>query len=482
MLPQRVLRRMEGTQGWRTKNPQSDLFDAYDGRAAAAFCDERRDAIARYESLFGYFLAGFLEFRSAAGERVHYPGFKGMRGHRIEGLEGFARTATLFASWLASGRHAVVPDPRYDETSIDLVQLIRDGLLAGTDVEAATYWGDITDVDQRSVEAADVALVLWLTRDLIWSRLTRQQRDQIAAWLHPIEHREVSSNNWLLFRVLVVEVLLSLGEQASSLASRQAYRQFKQLYRGAGWFDDPPTGVDFYNTWAITYSLFWIDQINPGLDRQFIREALRSSATLTLHLISPEGIPIMGRSICYRMAVPCPVLIQSRLEPDSLAPGLARRALDLVWRHFVSRGGLVQGTVTQGYYRSDRRFLDRYSGPGSCQWSLRSLVLAFAHAENDPFWTASSEPLPIEWCDYKLDIPELGWIVEGRHQTAEVTVTIPANAEGTDLVEEHGRWRRIVEFVFRKPHQPHNTVAKYRRRTYSSLQPLTGEQAGRAVR
>jgi len=478
----RVRYRLKGTEGWREENRASSWFDQFGPPLSAAFCDESRDVSARYDTLFGYFLAGFLEFRTAAGERVYYPGYKGMRGHRIEGLEGFARTAPLLASWLASGRARVVPDPRDAGGTIDLVQLIREGLLAGTDPGAATYWGDIVDVDQRSVEAADVALVVWLTRDLIWASLRDDQRDHIAAWLRPIEDRQISPNNWLLFRVLVIEVLRSLGAPASPTASAQAYGQFKRLYRGSGWFDDPPTGVDFYNSWAISYALFWIDQVNPALDRPFIREVLRASAELTLHLISRDGVPMMGRSICYRMAVPCPVLIQSLLEPQVLLPGLARRALDAIWLHFVRRGGLSQGAVTQGYYLADKRFLDRYSGPGSCQWSLRSLVLAFQNPQGSAFWTDRPKPLPVEQGDYRLDLPELGWQVEGRSATGEVLIIIPANNDKqSEKIEEHSMWRRAVEIVFRKPHQPHNTHIKYGQRRYSSKTPFTNPSAKREV-
>ena len=39
----------------------------------------------------------------------------------------------------------------------------------------------------------------------------------------------------------------------------------------------------------------------------------------------------------------------------------------------------------------DMRYLDPYSGTGSCHWGLRSLVvLAFMQRADAPFWTGST--------------------------------------------------------------------------------------------
>ncbi|WP_294171646.1 DUF2264 domain-containing protein [uncultured Sphingomonas sp.] len=467
MIPTR--RRVEG---WNARLPRSRLLDRADARLPLLFADPDRSPLDRYKLLFDYLLAGFLEFRTPSGERAYYPGFKGMRGHRIEGLEGFARTVPLFASWLASGRGEQVIDPR-TSAPVDLADLIRGGLLAGTDPAAPTYWGEIGDMDQRLVEAADIALILWLTRASIWAHFTPAERQQIADWLRPVAVREVSPNNWLLFQVLVVETLIALGMPADSDASQAAWAAFKGLYRGSGWFYDPPMGIDFYNSWGISYALYWIDQVSPALDHQFIREALSASAELTLHLITAEGLPIMGRSIPYRMAMPSPVLIQSHLDPDRLDPGLARRALDAVWLYFVRHGALAQGCATQGYHRADKRLLDRYSGPASGQWSLRSLVLAFLHPDDAPFWTAPEKRLPVEVANYRREYPELGWVVGGDKAAGEVSITIPANPERENAsLQPHGAWRKAVERLFHKPHQPHNYHVRYWRRRYSSRRPI----------
>ena len=462
------LRTYHSVEGWSEPLPTSAFLSDQDAALLRRFADTTVPDTERYKLLFNYFLAGFLEFSTPLGERVFYPGVKGNNGHSVEGLEGFARTAPLFAAWLASGRPPVVADPRDSDRQIDLRHLLRRAVLTGTDPRSASYWGDIADYDQRIVEAADVALLLWLSRDQVWSGFSPAERKQVARWLRQVETRAVHPNNWLLFKVQVIEALRALDMPADARRSSDTYGNFKGLYLGSGWFSDPPKGVDFYNPWAISYSLFWIDQMNPSFDRVFIRGTLRKSALLVLHLVGPNGVPMMGRSQCYRMAIPAPVVIQSALEDPAIHPGQARRALDVVWRYFVERGGVAQGRAEQGYYRADPRFLERYSGPGSCQWSLRSLVPAFFQPKRSPFWQAPQQPLPIELADYRIALPELGWIVTGDQSSGEIVIRIPANGDRQHAIHEHGVTRRLAEFLLETPFRPRNDEAKYGNGTYSS--------------
>lgn len=459
--------------GWAERVDPSPFFTRHKtASAASAFSDGSKPLSERYRGLFDYFLAGILEFRTEQGERVYYTGHKSIHGHKIEGLEGFARSTPLLAAWLASGRSATVADPRHADQTVDLTDLIRTGLLAGTDRDAPTYWGDIGHMDQRTVEAADIALVVWLTRDLIWQRLDQRERNRIAAWLRGVTDKDISPNNWLLFRVTILEVLAALGVEADATISRKDYAAFKKDYLEEGWFFDKPKGVDYYNAWAISYSLHWIDLINPDLDHDFIDDVLKKSARTTLHLISPNGVPLMGRSACYRIAVPSPVVIGYMRGAPDIGAGAASRALDAVWTHYVSNAALEQGRVSQGIYGHDVRLLDRYSGPASCLWSLRSLVLAFILPDANPFWTAAPEPLPVETADYKLLYKTLGWTVEGNRTTQEITVGIVANAGKPAVKLQRYTWvHRLVGEIFQRPYQPLNDHAKYGQPVYSTHRP-----------
>jgi hypothetical protein len=434
-------------------------------------------ALQRYQALFSYFAHGFSRHASVRGGRIQYCGAASGNTTSISGLEGFARTAPLLAAWVYAGRGTVIEDP-VGGRNIDLVRALKGGILSGVDAHSPDYWGDITDDSQRIVEAADIARVLWLTRALIWDRLSEREKGMIASWLSPATRAKTPPDNWMLFPIVVNLVLeqLHATPAAPDLARTHGeFARYRRYYLESGWFFDAPNGVDFYNAWGITYELFWINQIDPAFESDFITTAIKDSAAITRHLISPNGIPIMGRSICYRTAIPVPLVAASFAGPRDAAENVqpdARRALDAVWRHFIGHGALLDGALTQGYYGPDLRFLDPYSGPGSCQWGLRSLVLAFMHGAHDNFWVDAAGSLPIELADYNLMYPKLGWRIKGNAASGEIIVEIPRNPDRIAPAAPYGWVNRLLEIVLRRPFRPHNHEAKYESRYYSSADPF----------
>jgi hypothetical protein len=463
-------------QGWNHYVPASSVEGIAEVAVKREFLSRTAADEQRYDALFRYFLSGAVRFTDDSGSRIHYPGAASVSGYASNGLEGFARTGTLLAAWVASGRDPVMVDAASGRT-VDLVAYLQRGLLAGTDPNSSGYWGRIRSWDQRIVEAADVARIVWMTRAQIWQQLDRQQQVQVAAWLQQVDGLKTPENIWLLFPVTVEVVLRSLGVAGAGTdaASNPNYQRFKQNYLGNGWFSDPPKGVDFYNTWGMSYELFWISFIDPQFDRDFIRSSLKQSADITAHLIGTDGVPMMGRSICYRTAVPVPLLAENLLDDQAVNSGLARHGLDVVWRHFVAHGALQDGALTQGYYRTDLRFVDYYSGPGSCQWGLRSLVLAFLHARASDFWRSKEQSLPVEVADYRLVYDKLGWIVSGRRDDGSVTIEIPSNAGNAPRARPYEHWRARLEQLIRRPLRPVNEDIEYNRPSYSSARPIVND-------
>jgi len=423
----------------------------------------------RYDALFGYFAQGFLRHQSRGYGRVQYCGAGSVNTYTLNGLEGFARTAPLLAAWLYTNRENPIDDaPR---ARIDLAQVLKRGLLSGVDRRSSDYWGEIHDNDQRIVEAADIARVLWLTRSRIWEHLSDDEKLQITAWLLPASRAKTPQTNWILFPITVDLVLVGLHAPTHDLdlggRAQRSFEGYKRFYVESGWFVDG-SNIDFYNAWGITYEMFWIHQIDPAFEAAFISDALGKSAALTAHLIGPQGIPIMGRSICYRTAVPVPVLAAEFLQHPDEPPGRGLRALDAVWRYFIDHGAIRDGALTQGYFGANLRFLDSYLGPGSCQWGVRSLVLAFMHRPEDPFWTGSPSQLPVEVADYELSYPKLGWRIAGQARTQEITIEILKNTEGAPAPEPYTPVDRAMETLLRRPFRPGNHEAKYASRFYSS--------------
>jgi hypothetical protein len=110
------------------------------------------------------------------------------------------------------------------------------------------------------------------------------------------------------------------------------------------------------------------------------------------------------------MAVPAPLIFASTFDPASIAPAQARRALDLTWDFFLEHGALREGRVTQGYCGDDPKILDNYSGPASCLWSLRSLIVALHLPPEADFWTQDAAPLPVEQGDFERRIAGGRWL------------------------------------------------------------------------
>lgn len=432
----------------------------------------------RFSGLFEYFAAGFMRHAVPGYARVQYGGAGSHNGYRMDGLEGFARTAPLLAAWVQSGRArqiGVTPGAAAAGATGDIVEMLRSGILAGVDPASSEYWGGFQDDDQRIVEAADVARVLWLTRATLWARFSDPERNRVLVWLAAAANRPTPRTNWMLFPVVINLVIASLRDDGAArrLVQRahEVFADYRRFYRDHGWFYDPPHGIDFYNTWGITYDLFWIHRIDPTFETDFIVTTIGQSADLTQHLISPAGIPIMGRSVCYRTAVPVPLIAATLLESNRFSAGRAARGLDLVWRYFVSHDSLRDGALTQGYFNADLRLLDVYSGSGSCQWGLRSLVLAFLHPAGDGFWTAPQQPLPVEVSDYRLELTKLGWIVEGRRSRGEIVITLPGNPSDVTAIDEYSWTMRVKETLLREPVRPGNHEIKYESRHYSSGTP-----------
>lgn len=427
-----------------------------------------------YTELFTYFVEGFERRRSRLGAGARYPGLPSGHGPAIDALEGFSRSAPLWGAWVCSGRPRVVG--LSTGRDVDLVGLFRRGLLAGTDPASPEYWGDVRDRDQRIVEAADIALGLWLFRSALWDELGNAERERVAAWLRQVHGKAVWDNNWHLFPVLVEAVLRSLGLEGDPAGAARHYARLKTFHRGEGWFSDGPGEVfDYYNAWGIHYALAWLQRIDPSWDPGFLSAVRSAFLAGYRYLIGPSGFPILGRSVCYRIAVSAPLVFGQETDPSVISPEEARRGLDATWSYFVTKGALRNGNVTQGYFGDDARVLENYSGPASGLWSTRSLVAAFSLPERTAFWTAPAGRLPVEEASYEVNIGPPGWRVTGDRESGAIRIEVLANNNAEDEpLDEPGVVDRLAGRLLRMARRPENRKAKYGRRFYGSDRPFCG--------
>jgi hypothetical protein len=449
-------------------------WTSIDGKLMEVFLGTSIQEQERYSELFTYLVSGLLYYGTPDYAHIYYPGASSCHGAAIDAMEGFCRILPMISAWISSGRPSVIQD--FDGQQIDLMKVAKAGLLAGTNPESKGFWGHICDRDQRIVEAADIALSVWLLRDHLWPQLSSQEKEMISNWLLSVNGRAVWDNNWHLFPVMVNEVLSSLDCDSDKVSSLMHYARLKSFYQGNGWFSDGPDGaIDYYNAWGIHYALFWINLINPKLDPNFIDTSLNDFVRNYKYFFSTIGFPITGRSICYRMAAPAPLIAAATKEMDGISSGMARRAFDCIWKYFIQRGAVRHGAITQGYWQEDLSLLDNYSGPGSSLWSTRSLTLAFFNPLHSDFWTAPLEDLPIERDNYSVFIPEIQWEVRGFKPTREVQI-IKTNKTGilSREARELSFCHSLLVSVFRLPYRYRlkSIYARNELHKYSSLHPF----------
>ncbi len=464
-----------GVEGWRERaspvDPTAAPLIALQARFAKA--DGRVDA-SDYELLTTYFLEGWAAYRTPTAERAHYPGLPSASGRRSDGLEGYARMFPLAGAWLASGRSPQIPTAK---GPLDLAEVFARGLVTGTDPASPDYWGPITDYSQTLVESADIALGLWLARKAVWAKLSPLEQQQVASWLMQALGSQPYDGNWQLFPMLVHRSLKALGADVSHFDARMQtnWEIFRSFYRGQGWFDDPPHGLDDYNAWSVHYALFWLQRIDPGFEQAFISQAQGEFARFHIHLFGPQGHPQMGRSSCYRMATPAPLLASLATAPGAIPRGQAMRALDLTWSWFIGHGALAAGSVTAGLCGDNPALQANYSGPASCLWSLRPLVMVFALDRELGLLGAVREPLAVERSDFVMTHETTGWTISGTRATGAIDLSIDANPPGDGpALKPYRLSTQLAEALVQAPRRPDNTEALYRRRHYTTDTPIGG--------
>lgn len=421
-----------------------------------------------YNLLFKYFISGFLKYSSNDYSNVNYPGVVSLSGNSVNQLEGVARTLPLFGAWIYSGRKKII---YIDNIQVDLIAIIRSSIVNGTNPKSKSYWGDIDDYSQKVLEASDIVKVLWMTKKDIWDHLSDAEKFNITEWLKKATVVKVVQNNWI-FAPFLIELFLKDVDYLNGEPNYKPYFEFKENYLESGWFRDGKNGeVDYYNTWGIPYDYFWVLLISGGFDKDYIIDKLSKCSHLTSHLISPQGIPFMGRSMCYRTAIPSPILMDYILKPNQ--ESTAKRALDSTWLYFVKNKALNSGTLTLGYHDNDFDFVNLYTGSGSSHWGLRSLILAFMIPETDLFWHDNSSKLPVEKGDFILELNKMGWIIQGDKASGNITLTIPNNYRKIPKIEGFNFKKYIKHIVLNRPYRKENHDISYHRYKYYSNDPLS---------
>ncbi|GAA0954070.1 DUF2264 domain-containing protein [Nonomuraea longicatena] len=314
--------------------------------------------------------------RSADGATVLLPGRASVS--RCDGLEGYARTFLLAAFRVAGGGPPALLTP------------YADGLDAGPRV-----WQPIRDRTQPMVEAASLAIGLWLTREHLWDTLPWPTRERVADYLADALHHEPVDNNWWLFPVMTGAFLDAAGLHTgpARAAVERGLARIEDWYAGGGWYSDGPNrSFDHYNGWAMHLYPVLLAQLSgrePGAYGARLRDFLTGYA---LTFDRDGGMLYHGRSLTYRFAAATSLFAGALAGVSPLPPGRTRGIASSVLRRFLDRGALsADGLLTLGWHGPHPASLQGYSGSASPYWAAKAfagLLLPASH----PVWTAPEEP------------------------------------------------------------------------------------------
>jgi hypothetical protein len=199
----------------------------------------------------------------------------------------------------------------------------------------------------------------------------------------------------------------------------------------------------------------WIDGDRRPEHRQQVLERGRSFIDGFLHFFGANGsYPAWGRSIVYRFAALAPFAVGHflKIAPDD--PGLLRRVSSGCIRYFYERGLFdpEEHYVRQGFHGDFPPAGEAYISPGSPYWCCHGLF-ALTFDREDPFWTATESPLPVEREDFELVLPAPGILVSGRKSTGQVLLLNSRSGQEHDFPR-------------------HNYTSKYGKLAYSTHLPF----------
>lgn len=284
-------------------------------------------------------------------------------------------------------------------TELELEEIYRRGLTAGTDPQGSEYWGDFHAFDQKFVEMAAISYGLILTPGKLWDPLSDREKEWLADWLYGINQYELPVCNWILFAVLVNVALMKLGRKYDAKKLEKYLQGVEEFYLGDGWYQDGDSGQkDYYVSFAIHfYCLFYarvMGEEDPERCRVYKERAMLFGKTF-IYWFDEDGAALpFGRSLTYRFAQ---VSFWSACLTAGVYPFPVEVIKGLIVRHmqdWLKKPVFDRNHIlTIGYAYPDLVMGERYNGPGSPYWSLKTFAFLML-PDDHKFWSAKPAPLP----------------------------------------------------------------------------------------
>ncbi len=356
---------------------------------------------------------------------------------RAKGVKGDPELVTrvLFglSAWLSNEENPTVVE--HGNEKIDLVALFKEGMLNGTNPESKGYWNplygsDNPVVSQYGVEAPAVALSFYLTKHNRFVAFTKEEKRQIGNWVEIFSDR-IMKNNWSLFHAITATVCKKEGWKYSSDVLEKNLANTLKAYEGDGWFSDGAglRKYDDYNNWVYaSFLMYWVEidgDAYPPL-KERTPEIIKALTQHQQYFYGSDGShPEYGRSITYKFARLAPLIIAHRMGYSSLSAGLVKRIVRLHIQHYVKNGAIdtQTGVVAQTLDKNGSlRIRDVYNFTGSTYWFMQTIGALWMLDENDSFWSAKEQPLPVEEADFSVYLKEPSWMLVGTKQTGSIVL------------------------------------------------------------
>ncbi|MCC7160950.1 MAG: DUF2264 domain-containing protein [Anaerolineae bacterium] len=410
---------------------------------------------------YGYVLAAEKQGTYA---RALYPDDRRDLPDAVDALESFARLGSMWGVWLSNPKNPAALE--FGGRELDIEEILRRALLEGTDASnPRTYWGPMRAMDQRIVESADTALAVWFSRDRVFNRMSESERAQVMTWLAQVDGQDTYYDNWILFPAVAQAVRLQLGYPVDVTELDQRLDQMATFYRGDGWYvDGLGAEYELYNAWMFGWHyVLWahIDGARRPELRDLVLKRARSFLNSFPYFFGSNGsYPAWGRSIVYRFAAVACFGTGHLMNIAPMPPGGLRRLSSGCIKYFYDRDCIDPDGhfLCQGFHGDFPPAAEAYISPGSTSWACHGLF-GLAFSPDDPFWTATEEPLPVERADFEVALPTPGFVLCGRRETGQVFLL---NA-GSGHQPENPR---------------HNYIPKYGKLVYSTHFPFNVLPAG----
>ncbi len=303
-------------------------------------------------------------------------------------LEAFSRPLWGLAPfWAGGGR------------SEEFERIYQSGLAAGTDPDSEEYWGGFHAFDQRFVEMAAISYGLILAPEKLWEPLKEQERDHLAKWLYGINQYELPICNWILFAVLVNIALKKLGRKYDREKLEKYLEGVDNFYLGDGWYQDGDSGQkDYYISFGIHfYCLLYamvMGKEDPGRCGKYLKRAEEFGRQFIYWFDADGGALPFGRSLTYRFSQvsffsACLMAGAAPFSTGVMKGLIVRHLCDWMKKPIFDRSDIL----TVGYGYPNLVMGERYNGPGSPYWALKTFAVLLLPDDHE-FWHVKAETLP----------------------------------------------------------------------------------------